>query len=136
MDFFIAGVKTQSALKSVKTGKSRSVRLNPAIISAPEPSSFVHVAHVGINADGIVETSKDIDPSWAVLIKDLHGYGISQDLVVENLDFIEGFFAGAKRAKPQTSLKNSRTTRETISSKRMYLAGSLFQCSLTWYPST
>lgn len=66
------------------------------MISSPAPDSFVHVAHVGFNENGIVETSKDLDPAWAKLLGDLQAHGVRQSIVEENLDFVEGFLAGAK----------------------------------------
>src|ERR1700691_4537675 len=90
---------TKGRTKPAKKDKAlppRPRRINTSTISAPAPASFVHVAHVGINAKGTIETSKDIDPAWGVLIQDLQEYGVSRDVVVANLDFVEGFLAGAK----------------------------------------
>jgi len=47
----------------------------------------------------MIETSKDIDPAWQILVQDLQAYGVSHDVVEENVDFVEGFLAGAKLAK-------------------------------------
>jgi len=91
--------------KHVKPTAFRAGRLNPSMISAPAPASFVHVAHIGINADGNIETSEDMDPAWAMMVQDLQGYGISHDILVENLDFVEGFLTGAKLAKSQVESK-------------------------------
>ncbi|KAG5639757.1 hypothetical protein H0H81_000037 [Sphagnurus paluster] len=43
------------------------------MVSLPAPNSFVHVAHVGLNKDGVVEASEGIDPSWRAL---LEGHGL------------------------------------------------------------
>jgi len=99
---------TKGRTKPAKKDKplpSRPRRVNLSSISAPAPGSFVHVGHVGINAKGTVETSKDIDPAWGVLIQDLQEYGVSHDIVVEHLDFVEGFLAGA-RTKATTTGSN------------------------------
>lgn len=79
------------------------------MISAPAPASFVHVAHIGINADGNIEASEDMDPAWAMMVQDLQGYGISHDILAENLDFVEGFLKGAKLAKSQVESKATHT---------------------------
>jgi len=93
---------TKGRTKSARRDKalpSRPRRVDPSTISAPAPASFVHIAHVGINTKGMIETSKDIDPAWQILVQDLQAYGVSHDVVEENVDFVEGFLAGAKLAK-------------------------------------
>jgi len=101
-----------------KTSKSMSIssqrgRISTNMISAPTPNSFVHVAHVGINEKGIIETSKDIDPTWTSLINELQGYGITQSICEEQLDFIEGFLAGAKSVDPKVSIPSPKK-QETV----------------------
>lgn len=56
-----------------------------------------------------METSKNLDPSWDLLIKDLQGYGISRDVVVENRDFVEGFLAGSKVGAKKNDDSDKRT---------------------------
>ena len=56
------------------------------------------MAHVGISTRGIIESSKNIEPSWSALIADLQGYGAP---AAENKDFVEGFLAGAKSMTEQ-----------------------------------
>jgi len=101
---------TKGRTKPAKKDKAlppRPRRVNVSAISAPAPASFVHVAHVGINAKGDVETSQDLDPAWGVLLRDLQGYGVSHDVVLENLDFVEGFLAGAKTRGAVTETNNT-----------------------------
>lgn len=109
-------------MKKDKALPTRPRRVSVSAISAPAPASFVHVAHVGINAKGTVETSRDIDPAWGVLIRDLQEYGVSQDVVAENLDFVEGFLAGAKTAmiKDTNALKAN-----PAADKRVFPASSI-----------
>jgi len=92
---------TQTARRD-KALPRRPRRVNTSTISAPVPASFVHIAHVGINAEGIIETSKDIDPAWQILVQDLQAYGISRDIVANNVEFVEGFLAGANLGKAKT----------------------------------
>jgi Wiskott-Aldrich syndrome protein len=66
------------------------------MVSAPQTDSFLHVAHIGINEKGIIETSKEIDQPWSALRKELSSLGVTQSMCEENLDFIEGFLAGAR----------------------------------------
>lgn len=102
------------------------------MISAPAPASFVHVAHIGINADGNIETSEDVDPAWAMMVQDLQGYGISHDILVENLDFVEGFLKGAKLAKSQAESKTDSVKMDLTLDRRM---SSLFS-PIVVYPFT
>ncbi|KAI5998899.1 hypothetical protein F5J12DRAFT_784753 [Pisolithus orientalis] len=88
---------------------STTTPLKPCMISGPSPHSFVHVSHVGISANGGIESSKNVEPAWSALIADLQGYGFESEgeLVSEaghggngaNADFMEGFLAGAKAVK-------------------------------------
>jgi len=117
---------TKGRTKPAKKDKAlppRPRRINTSTISAPAPASFVHVAHVGINAKGTIETSKDIDPAWGVLIQDLQEYGVSRDVVVENLDFVEGFLAGAKTKATGTdndAVKTSAASDKPPGKRRLF----------------
>ncbi len=75
-------------------------RLSTAMISPPSPGTFVHVAHVGFDAEGRVETSDDIDPGWTMMLEELRVYGINKSSIDGSRDFIEGFLAGAKASTP------------------------------------
>lgn len=50
-------------------------RLAPALVSAPAPGSFVHVAHVGFDARGEVEASHTVGPGWRMMLGELPGFG-------------------------------------------------------------
>ena len=49
-------------------------RLAPALVSAPAPGSFVHVAHVGFDAAGELDAAGAVEPGWAMMLGELHGY--------------------------------------------------------------
>ena len=70
------------------------------IISSPAPHSFVHVSHVGVNTKGIIESSKNIEPAWGALIADLQGYGISPEVMGNNMGFIKEMVAGVPAESP------------------------------------
>jgi len=72
---------------NLNQGSRRTV--SPTMISAPTLHSFVHVAHVGISDDGAIEASKDIDPSWKVV---LGGLRTSKMVPDGQVDFVEGFW--------------------------------------------
>jgi hypothetical protein len=82
--FPVLVVKSRTREKTLST---RPGRLSPSMISSPNPNSFVHVAHVAVNKNGVIETSKGIDPSWSTILADLQGHGVSQNVVLEDLDF-------------------------------------------------
>jgi neural Wiskott-Aldrich syndrome protein len=64
------------------------------MISSPNVHSFVHVAHVGVNNHGAIETSKGIDPSWNATLNGLHGNHTGSKVVVadEDTDLVDGFW--------------------------------------------
>jgi Wiskott-Aldrich syndrome protein len=66
------------------------------MISSPAPHSFKHIAHVGVNKDGIFEASKDLDGSWKTMLAELQGHGVSEAVVVRHSDFVEGFWKGVE----------------------------------------
>lgn len=78
--------------------KPRPRRVSTSMISQPQPNSFVHVSHVGFK-DNVVETSRDINPEWGTMVKDMRGFGITNSICEEHLDYVEGWLAGAKHNK-------------------------------------
>lgn len=106
-----SGKSTKSS-KQTKRDKAlplRPGRVDPTTISAPAAASFVHVGHVGFDSKGAVEASKDIDPAWTALLQGLQGYGITQNVVADNIDFVEGFLAGAKVGRTNTDPTSATT---------------------------
>ncbi|TBU63385.1 hypothetical protein BD310DRAFT_973511 [Dichomitus squalens] len=71
-------------------------KLSPAMISGPNPGSFVHVAHVGLDAQGRVESTPNVEPGWTMILEELQGYGVTEKMVEKDFNFVEGFLAGAK----------------------------------------
>jgi len=47
------------------------------MVSAPAPGTFVHVAHVGFNAQGDIETSDDVEPGWTMMLRGIQGRGVA-----------------------------------------------------------
>lgn len=68
------------------------------MVSSPAPGTFVHVAHVGFDSDGRVETSHNISSDWKTLVEKLKGYGVSSQIAENDHDFVPGFGTGAKAA--------------------------------------
>lgn len=68
------------------------------MISAPAVHSFRHVAHVGINKDGIFEASKGLDDTWKSTLADIQGHGISvcDTDVLRQSNFGDGFWRGVE----------------------------------------
>lgn len=66
------------------------------MISQPQPNSFVHVSHVGFTDNNVVQTSRDINPEWGTMVNNMRGFGITNSICEEHLDYVEGWLAGAK----------------------------------------
>lgn len=69
------------------------------MISSPAPESFRHVAHVGVNQDGVFEASKDLDTSWKEMLTKLQGHGVSEAIIIKHGDFVDGFWTGVEAIK-------------------------------------
>ncbi|KAI0768185.1 hypothetical protein BD413DRAFT_614531 [Trametes elegans] len=89
-------------------------RVSPGMISGPAPGTFVHVAHVGVDDAGRLETSANIEPGWTMILEELQGYGVQggEKMAGHDLDFVEGFLAGAK-ASLVKELQNTPPTPTT-----------------------
>ncbi|OSD00482.1 hypothetical protein PYCCODRAFT_684034 [Trametes coccinea BRFM310] len=83
-------------------------RVSPSMISSPAPGTFMHVAHMGIDSDGCIDASPNVEPGWTMILEELQGYGVSEKMVSHDLDFVEGFLAGAK-AKLVQELQSTPT---------------------------
>ncbi|KAI0753298.1 hypothetical protein C8Q80DRAFT_1267709 [Daedaleopsis nitida] len=82
-------------------------KLSPAMISAPSPGTFVHVAHVGLDEKGRIESTPNLEPGWTMILEELHGYGVTDNMVAKDFNFVEGFLAGAKASLVQELQKTS-----------------------------
>jgi hypothetical protein len=89
--------------EKTKTLPAAAKPLKTNIISGPAPHSFVHVSHVGVNTRGIIESSKNIEPAWGALISDLQGYGISPEVMGNNMGFIKELVTGIPTESPLPS---------------------------------
>ncbi|KAI0922926.1 hypothetical protein AcW1_002558 [Taiwanofungus camphoratus] len=89
----------QKIKKSMSPTSSRKKQLTPSMISSPAPGTFVHVTHVGYSQDGNIEASDNVEPGWTLILEELQGHGVNEKMVTENMDFIEGFLAGAQAAQ-------------------------------------
>ncbi|KAF5384440.1 hypothetical protein D9615_003336 [Tricholomella constricta] len=70
----------------------------PPMVSLPTPNSFAHVAHVGLNKDGVIEASKGIDPSWKAVLEG-HGLQGNRTQGSEQVSFGEGFWRVASNVE-------------------------------------
>ncbi|KAI0080407.1 hypothetical protein K474DRAFT_1589753 [Panus rudis PR-1116 ss-1] len=77
-------------------------RFIPSQISSPAPGTFVHLSHVGFNEKGRIEVSDDsIEAGWTMMLEELQGHGVSEDIIEDDHDFVEGFWAGVKATSPK-----------------------------------
>jgi len=91
-----------NAIKSHTTKKSKSLPAQPAHLSTSmisSPKAFVHIAHVGINEKGDVESSQGLDPVWATLVEELKGKSVTDAIIQNNLDG----FLDAKVSRKKTT---------------------------------
>ncbi|CDO68594.1 hypothetical protein BN946_scf184996.g25 [Trametes cinnabarina] len=84
-------------------------RISPSMISSPSPGTFMHVAHLGVDSEGYIDASPNVEQGWTMILEELQGYGVSEKMVSQDLDFVEGFLAGAK-AKLVQELQNTPAT--------------------------
>lgn len=73
------------------------------MVSGPAPGSFVHVAHVGFDANGRLQSSEDLNSEWTLILREMQGYGLPKSLVEDERDFVEGFLAGVKALESSAS---------------------------------
>ncbi|KIY61429.1 PH domain-like protein, partial [Cylindrobasidium torrendii FP15055 ss-10] len=89
--------------KKKKASKGAGSKIDKSLISGPKTGSFVHVAHMGYDADTGF-TSKGVDPSWTAFLSSLEGQGIDKEVIAQEMDFIKDFVRQhpepAKKAKP------------------------------------
>ncbi|KAG6895825.1 hypothetical protein C0992_012270 [Termitomyces sp. T32_za158] len=71
----------------------------PSMISLPAANSFVHVAHVGLNKDGIIEATAGIDPSWRAILEGYGPYGFDEPIKVpeRKISFGDAFWRKRER---------------------------------------
>ncbi|KAF8964752.1 hypothetical protein BDZ97DRAFT_1659676 [Flammula alnicola] len=86
------GNRTSTTVRS----KSLTAHISRSMISSPAPQSFKHVAHVGVNEEGVFEASKDLDSAWKTMLADLQGHGVSEAIVMRHSDFVDGFWKGVE----------------------------------------
>jgi len=69
-------------------------RISPSMISAPAAGTFVHVSHVGYDENGVIEMSDNIEPGWTMMLHELEGHGVPEQVVKNDAQFVDGFWAG------------------------------------------
>ncbi|KDR77246.1 hypothetical protein GALMADRAFT_66492 [Galerina marginata CBS 339.88] len=96
MERLFNGQPPKKARNGTVRSKSLSGSISRTMISSPAPHSFKHVAHVGVNKEGVFEASKDLDSAWRAMLADLQGHGVSEAIVVRHSDFVDGFWKGVE----------------------------------------
>ncbi|KDQ53834.1 hypothetical protein JAAARDRAFT_136440, partial [Jaapia argillacea MUCL 33604] len=85
--------KAKANEKKKKAGKGG--KIDKSMISGPTAGSFIHVAHMGYDADKGF-TSTNVDPSWMAFLDGLASHGIDKSLIENNMDFIKDFVRDAQ----------------------------------------
>ena len=91
-----------------RSSKSSVNSISRSIISSPAPDSFRHVAHVGVNANGVFEASKNLDASWNEMLTQLQGHGVSEAVVIKHHEYVDGFWKGVEAIQRVESSKAER----------------------------
>lgn len=74
-------------------------KITQSLISGPAQGSFIHVAHIGYDAErGFVSTG--VDTSWRALLGYLEVHGVDEQMIQENMNFVEDFVRDAQKAPP------------------------------------
>lgn len=94
--------------KSLSAAHSTSGSITRNLISSPTPNSFKHVAHIGVNKEGLFETTKDLGDHWNAMLTDLQGHGVSEAVVLQHSDFVEGFWKGFEAAQKAESTDSKK----------------------------
>ncbi|CAL1709675.1 unnamed protein product [Somion occarium] len=76
-------------------------RFAPSNVSSPTPGTFVHLAHVGFNEKGRIEVSNDLEAGWTMMLEELKGHGVDEEIIEDDRSFVEGFWAGVKATSPK-----------------------------------
>ncbi|TRM59012.1 hypothetical protein BD626DRAFT_409712 [Schizophyllum amplum] len=80
--------KSSSSQKKKKPAKGG--KIDKSMISGPASGSFIHVAHMGYDAEKGF-TSKGVDPSWTTFLGQLEGSGVDRETIAREMDFIKDF---------------------------------------------
>jgi neural Wiskott-Aldrich syndrome protein len=117
--------RTLSLSRSISTLNQGTRRaISPAMISAPNVHSFVHVAHAGVHNDGAIETSKGVHPSWKAALGGLQDGRTNSRMMVTDghPDFVEGFWKSVGRSnssestRVDTARNDSKCRRNSVNS--------------------
>ncbi|KAG5723887.1 Wiskott-Aldrich syndrome like protein [Termitomyces sp. T112] len=114
-------------LRSKSTSDSGRSSIQPSMVSLPTPNSFVHVAHVGLNKDGVIEATAGIDPSWRAILEGYSHHDFDEPIKVpeKKISFGDGFWrnfdreGGYSRAASTTELSGHRVVSQEKIRRRM-----------------
>ncbi|THG93258.1 hypothetical protein EW026_g7936 [Hermanssonia centrifuga] len=92
--------KTDSAKPKASSSKkkaSKGGKIDKSMISGPTQGSFIHVAHMGYDAERGF-TSSNVDPSWQALLTSLETQGVEREILEKDMDFIKSFVRDAQKS--------------------------------------
>ncbi|KAJ3848951.1 hypothetical protein EV368DRAFT_48258 [Lentinula lateritia] len=76
--------------------------LSTSIISLPQTNSFLHIGHIGLSRDGVIECSEGINPSWSKVITELQTHASLVPEALKRKEFFNNLRSGIKRLGPAT----------------------------------
>lgn len=56
---------------------------------------------MGFNEKGRIEVSNDLEAGWTMMLEELKGHGVDEEIIEDDRSFVEGFWAGVKATSPK-----------------------------------
>ncbi|KAG6889948.1 hypothetical protein C0995_013475 [Termitomyces sp. Mi166 len=87
------------SFRSKSSSDSGRPPVHPSMVSLPTANSFVHVAHVGLTKDGVIEATAGIDPSWRAILEGYSHHGLDETIKVpeKKMSYGDGFWRNRER---------------------------------------
>ncbi|KZT25883.1 WH1-domain-containing protein, partial [Neolentinus lepideus HHB14362 ss-1] len=82
--------------KSAKSKSKTLGKIDKSMISGPTHGSFIHVAHMGYDAEKGF-TSTNVDPSWMAFLDQLQSMGVDRNVIEHDMEFIQKFVRNAQK---------------------------------------
>ncbi|KAJ3930089.1 MAG: hypothetical protein NXY57DRAFT_963007 [Lentinula lateritia] len=76
--------------------------ISTSIISLPQTNSFLHIGHIGLGRDGVIECSEGINPAWSKVITELQTHASLVPEALKRKEFFNNLRSGIKRLGPAT----------------------------------
>ncbi|KAJ2923791.1 hypothetical protein H1R20_g13307, partial [Candolleomyces eurysporus] len=95
------GKKPKPKAEKKRSKPAKGGKIDKSMISGPKQGSFIHVAHMGYDADAGF-TSRGVDPSWSAFLTKLESQGVGKEVIEREMEFIKAY---VKNEQQQTQPK-------------------------------